>query len=60
MRYGILKLLASSYMTVKLTTPTTSLLLKYLPCAYYFPLLVGEKMVMKCYLLISSFLVEYL
>lgn len=60
MKYRIPALPGSSYRTVKLTTPTTSLLLQYLPCAHYFPLLVDEKLVMKCYLSISSLLVEYL
>lgn len=59
-KYRIPKLPESSYMTVILSTPTTSLLLKYLPYAHYFPILVDEKMVGHCYLLILSLLVEYL
>lgn len=42
-KFRIPKLPAGSYMTVKVTAPTTSLLLKYLPNGRYFPLLVGGK-----------------
>lgn len=52
-KYRIPKLPVGSYMTVKLTTPTTSLLLKYLPSVHYFLILVGEKMVVNCLLLVS-------